>query len=160
MISRIMKNLDVIVISFCVITLSLVGKILTEMGMGWYRTLNFPSMMPPNWVFGAVWTVLYILSACAAVILIRAYKHIGYYQTILGFFIILAILNPLWSYLFFVEHSISAALLNIIVMEFILMTIIFLTWQDAKYIAFLMLPTAIWVAFALYLNYQMLLLNH
>jgi len=159
MISRIMKNLDVLVVSFCVITLSVVGKILTEMGMGWYATLNLPSIMPPSWVFGAVWTVLYLLAACAAIILMRAYKHVGYYQTVLGFFLLLVILNPLWSYLFFIEHSIAAALLDIIIMEFTLITIIFYAWEDAKTIALLMLPAALWVAFALYLNYQILLLN-
>ncbi len=159
MILRIVKNLDVIIISFCVATLSGLGKIFTDMGLDWYRELKFPQMMPENWVFGAVWTVLYILAACAVVILVRAYKHIGYYQAFLGFFLVLAILNPLWSYLFFIEHSISAALLDSIVMEFILITIIIYAWQDARAIALLMLPVALWTAFAIYLNYQILLLN-
>ncbi|MBY0110058.1 MAG: tryptophan-rich sensory protein [Candidatus Babeliaceae bacterium] len=159
MISRIMKNLDVIIISSCVVTLSVLGKIFTNTGLDWYRTLNLPHLVPENWVFGAVWTVLYILAACATVILVRAYKHIGYYQTFLGFFLLLAILNPLWSYLFFIEHSISAALLASIVMEFILITIIVYAWNDARIIALLMVPSALWIAFAIYLNYQILLLN-
>jgi tryptophan-rich sensory protein len=154
-----MKNLDAIVVSICVIALSVIGKTLTEAGMDWYATLQLPSMTPPSWLFGLVWTIIYILSACAVVTLIRAYKHIGYYQTILGFFALLTILNPLWSYLFFIEHSISAALLDAIVMEFILITIIFYTWQDAKSIALFMLLPALWVAFAICLNYQILLLN-
>lgn len=160
MISRIMKNLDVILISLCVASLSAVGKIFTDMGLDWYRTLQLPSITPQNWVFGIVWTIIYILSACALVTLIRAYKHVGYYQTFLGFFLLLAILNPLWSYLFFIEHSIAAALLDAIVMEFTLITIIFYVWEDARTIALLMLPAALWVAFAIYLNYQILLLNY
>ncbi len=160
MVSRIMKNLDVLLISLCVVVLSTVGKILTDMGMVWYNTLVLPSLTPPNWVFGVVWPILYILVACAAVILVRAFKHVGYYQTVLGFFCLLVILNPLWSYLFFIEYSIAAALLDAIVMEFTIITIIVYTWQDARNIALLMAPAALWVAFAIYLNYQILLLNY
>lgn len=159
MISRIMKNLDVIAISSIVIILAVVGRMFGNLGMSWYDSLTLPVLTPPHWVFGFVWTTLYIFIAWALVILVRGYKHIGYYFTILGLFMLLAILNPLWSYLFFIEHSSAAALLDAIVMEFTLLTIILYVWDDARAIALLLIPAAVWVVFAMYLNYQILMLN-
>lgn len=159
MISRIMKNLDVIAIGSCVIILATVSTIFSYLGMSWYDSLTLPVLTPPRWVFGIVWTTLYIFIQWALVILIRGYKHIGYYFTILGLFVLLAILNPLWSYLFFIEHSSAAALLDAIVIEFTLLTIILYVWDDARNIALLLIPSAVWVLFAMYLNYQILMLN-
>jgi benzodiazapine receptor len=159
MVSFIKKNSDIILVSFIVTLLSVSGKLLTDYGLNWYSTLNLPVLTPPNWAFGLVWTFIYLCGACAVISLIRAYKHTGYYSSILGLFCLCAILNPLWSYLFFVHHRIDAALIDCIVIGFNLITIIVLTWKDSRYIALLVLPAALWVAFAIYINYQILLLN-
>ncbi len=159
MVSRLIKNMDIIVVSLCVTLLSGFGKIFTQQGLSWYHTLNTPTIMPPDYVFGIVWTILYTLSACAVIILIRSYKHTMYWRWIIALFGINAFLSLAWSYLFFIHRSIDGALIDCIVMEFNLITVCMLLWSDARRIALLLLPNVLWVAFALYLNYQMLLLN-
>jgi tryptophan-rich sensory protein len=159
MVSRIMKNIDIIIVSLIVTILSTFGKIASDLGMNWYQSLNLPPLTPPSWVFGLTWTLLYIFAACAVIILMRSYKHIGYYRSILGLFALCAILNIVWSYVFFIHNSIAGALIDCIVIEFNLITIIAATWHDARTLALLMLPGAVWVVFALYINYQILFLN-
>lgn len=159
MILSIKKNIDILLVTTIVITLSAIGKICTEIGMPWYQLLSLPAVTPPDWVFGIVWTALYVMAGCAAVILIREFKHNNYYYLIIKFFLIMALLNAAWSYMFFVNRSISGALIDCIVLFLTCCSIIALTWRQARTVALLLLPNALWIAFALYLNYQILLLN-
>lgn len=154
-----MKNLDILLVSLTVIAVSTFGTLFTMRGEEWYQTLALPSITPPSWVFGIVWTTLYVMCGCAALILIRSYKHTYYYYFAIRLLLTAAVLNITWSYLFFVHHSIAGALIDCIVIEFIFITLLTLTWQDARTVALLLLPSALWIAFAVVINYQILLLN-
>ena len=141
------------------IAVAVSGAMFVNDGLLWLDMLKKPSFMPPNWVFAVVWNLIYLSTACAATILVRAYKHTEVYRWLLFLFFIFALLIPLWTYLFFVHHSLGGALIDMIVMEFTVLTIIFYTYQDAFSITLLMLPAAGWLGFALYLYYQILMLN-
>ncbi len=159
MISRIIKNIDIFLISLCVTLLAVIGKFIVKHEQAWYNTLNLPKLVPSSWMFSLAWSILYVGCACASLTLIRVYKNNRYYRLMIGLFILSAILNLLWMYLFFIHHSIAGALITNIVLEFILITILLLTWSKARSVALLVLPSALWVLFGIYLNYYILLLN-
>ncbi|KAB2840169.1 tryptophan-rich sensory protein, partial [bacterium] len=76
----------------------------------WYQGLSKPDWNPPPWVFGPVWTVLYILMAVAAWL---AWREVGLRSGALRLYFLQLLLNLLWSYLFFWGHSPFLALLDI-----------------------------------------------
>ena len=76
----------------------------------WYESLNKPSFNPPNYLFGIVWPVLYILMAIVSYL--NAHK-------IFILYIMQIILNGLWSWLFFVLQSTEFAFLNIVLLIFL-----------------------------------------
>lgn len=119
---------------------------------GWYATLNKTIISPPNWVFGPVWTLLYIMMALAAYLVWRENKNQKITQESLILFGGQLILNALWSILFFGNHLLLSAYVEII---FLLTTIILTTiwfFKVSKLAGYLMLPYIVWVSFASFLN--------
>src|ERR1700761_2573779 len=76
---------------------------------GWFETLNAPSFRPPNWVFGPVWTTLYVLMGISFyMISIQPQSNVRKYA--INLFYIQLLLNFFWSFLFFYFHIINVAL--------------------------------------------------
>lgn len=124
----------------------------------WYAALEKPALNPPNWIFGPVWSVLYVLMGVALALIIlkssklpkqRAYFWFGFQL----------ILNTLWSLVFFGLHS---PLLGVIVIIALIATIA-LTIREFYRIspspAWLLAPYLAWVCFATYLTVGISLLN-
>jgi benzodiazapine receptor len=121
----------------------------------WYAKLKKPSFNPPNGIFGPVWTILYALQGIAIYLVI--YKPNHGVQLIV--FIIQLILNTLWTPLFFGAKKLGLAFAEILLMLcFIIATIISFSLIDTP-AAWLMIPYALWVAFASILNYKIWKLN-
>jgi len=125
----------------------------------WYGTLKKPFFTPPNYLFGPVWTVLYILMGIAAgMVWSRGLHHI-WVKTALYHFLFQLLFNALWSIVFFSLQEIVWALLTII----LLFTLILLTikWFNVvnKKAAYLLVPYALWVFFAMVLNFEIWRLN-
>ncbi len=125
----------------------------------WYLTLNRPSWAPPSWLFGPVWTTLYIMMGISFYIFWRAkpvahWKNKGY--TI--YYIQLA-LNLAWSFLFFELKWMGVALFEIIVMWIAIFLTILVFSRVSKLSAWLLVPYIAWVSFASYLNYAFWYLN-
>ena len=116
----------------------------------WYRFINKPSWNPPNWIFGPVWTLLYILMGIA-VALIWHTQHQNK-KTAITFFVIQFALNIAWSFIFFNLHAIGWAFMEIIVMLFFIAITIFSFYKISNPAAWLMVPYLIWVLFATVLN--------
>ncbi len=135
------------------------GKIASYFGYSWYKTLLSPASVPPYWVEGLIWAFLCVCSAIAFTIITTAYKHVGYYRHVFFLFILCWGLTLLWPYLFFIHQTLAGALINAIVLEFSILTLIIVLWKDARIAALLLLPSLFWVAFEVYLNYQFLVLN-
>lgn len=121
----------------------------------WYASLNKPSFNPPNWIFGPVWTLLYILIAIAGWRVWRAGR--GDWPSRL--WAAQLILNFLWPALFFGLHAIALALVTIILMLAAIILFIVKTWPHERIAALLFVPYAAWVAFATALNVAIYRLN-
>ena len=125
----------------------------------WYLTLNKTALTPPNWVFGPVWTTLYILMAIAAFLVWRAHKKEKVTTEALQLFALQLALNTLWSILFFGNHLVLTAFAEII---FLLVSIILTTvwfFKVSKTAGYLMIPYIAWVSFASILNFAVYLAN-
>ncbi len=125
---------------------------------GWYAELNKPAWNPPDWIFGPVWTVLYIMMAVAAW---RVWLRGGWNVQCkpLALFLVQWVLNALWTPLFFGFDLAGWALVDVLVLlAFILLTIKAFRPVD-RVAACLMVPYAVWVAFASVLNFTIWRLN-
>jgi tryptophan-rich sensory protein len=137
------------------------GSYFTETGPGsWYaEVLIKPGLTPPGYLFGVVWTILYILMGiCLFFLLIKDLNQKEVRISIAFFFVQLA-LNLSWSYLFFgLEDPVAGFICIIALWIFILATIIASYNVDRKS-AYLLVPYILWVTFAAFLNWQIVVLN-
>jgi len=125
---------------------------------GWYAQLNKPAFNPPNWIFGPVWTLLYILMGISLWMIWKKPPSL-YKSNALWLFFIQLFLNFCWSFLFFNFHKIGLALVDISVLWiFIVLTIIAFSKLD-KTAAWLLVPYICWVSFATILNAAIYRLN-
>ncbi|HEV2880524.1 MAG TPA: TspO/MBR family protein [Pyrinomonadaceae bacterium] len=127
----------------------------------WYASLQKPAWNPPNWLFGPVWTLLY-LSMAVAVWLVwreRGFASGAGGGLPLALFAVQLILNALWSIIFFGWKRPGLALVEI----FFLWAAIFATmlsfWRVSQIAAWLMWPYLMWVTFAGFLNLAIWKLN-
>ncbi len=124
----------------------------------WYAELNKPSFNPPNEVFGPVWTVLYVMMAVAAWRVWRATDRETARGPLAMFALQLA-LNLGWSVAFFGLERTGAAVAVILVLELAVITTAFAFRPIDRLAALLMVPYALWVAFATALNIAIWRLN-
>jgi tryptophan-rich sensory protein len=125
----------------------------------WYRTLQRPSLSPPNWVFGPVWTILFLLMGIAAYLVWQKGLAKKQVQTALVLFIIQLVLNTYWSIIFFGLHNLRGALIEIVFLWFAILLTVVSFYKISKTAAYLLIPYILWVSFAIYLTYSIWLLN-
>ncbi len=125
----------------------------------WYTTLNKPSFNPPNGVFGPVWTTLYLLMGISSYRVWKKRNLVSGYNWALGIYILQLILNLMWSYLFFYQHQIGFALVEIGILLLTIITTAFLFYRIDKVAGLLFIPYILWVSFASYLTYSIYILN-
>lgn len=125
---------------------------------GWYAGLNKPSFNPPNWIFGPMWTFLYILMGISFYLIWKLPVSIDRSKAI-RLFVIQFAFNFCWSILFFSLHQTGWAFIEIILMWiFILLTI--LQFRKLSMVAaILLIPYLLWVSFASILNASIWVLN-
>src|SRR3569833_1205227 len=125
---------------------------------GWYRTLVKPSFNPPGWIFGPVWTTLYVLMAIAASLVTEAadtqLRTFG-----LGLFVLQLALNHAWRWIFFHKHSIGAAALEVALLWVAIGVTTIVFRRVSATAAWLMAPYWAWVTFASILNVTLWRLN-
>jgi benzodiazapine receptor len=120
----------------------------------WYAALEKPPFNPPNWLFGPVWAVLYVLIAIAGW---RLYERGAGLP--LKLWCVQLALNFSWSPVFFSAHLVGVALLLILALLASVSTFIFCAWTLDRPAALLFVPYAAWIAFAAVLNGAIFLLN-
>jgi tryptophan-rich sensory protein len=125
----------------------------------WYPTLVKPSFNPPAWVFGPVWTLLYIMMGIAAFLVWRRGLNADGVRIALAVFAIQLALNGLWSILFFGMHAPGWALAEIILLWMAIGTATLLFWRVVPAAGVLLLPYWAWVSFATVLNASLWWLN-
>lgn len=123
----------------------------------WYSTLNKPSWNPPNWLFGPVWTLLYILMGIACYLIWKS-DH-PRKKAMLKLYFIQLILNALWSPAFFGMQSPIFGLLVIVPLWAAILLSIIQFRKVSLLTSALMVPYLLWVTFATGLNGAIFLLN-
>ena len=124
----------------------------------WYTYLQKPSFNPPNWLFGPVWTILYVLMGISFFLIFQSVSN--WKTKALGIFCIQLILNFLWSFIFFQQKQLGWALVELMVLWFCILMMIFIFYKVNKTAALLQIPYLLWVGFAGILNYFIFILNH
>jgi len=142
------------------LVLGAVIGVLTMSGVtDWYRTLNKPWFTPPDYVFGPVWTVLYILMGISLyLVIMQGWENKPVKNGSILFGAQLGV-NLLWSLLFFGLHSPLAGLVCIVVLLTLILATIFTFYQLSKPAAVLLVPYLAWVCIATALNAGVVLLN-
>ncbi len=125
----------------------------------WFSTLERPWFAPPNWLFGPVWTALYILMGIAAG---RVWNH-GLterpVQNALVLYVIQLVLNAAWSLIFFVMRDLGAAAIELSILWFAIFATLVLFARVDRTSAWLLAPYIVWVSFAWFLNLAYVQLN-
>lgn len=117
----------------------------------WYQTLNRSSLTPPDYVFGIVWTILYVMIAVSGwSIWQREYQETALLKKL---FASQMILNWSWTPLFFTYHFIGAALACILLITILVLLVTLKAYKNLKLVSFLFAPYLGWVLFATYLNF-------
>ncbi|HEX8315479.1 MAG TPA: TspO/MBR family protein [Flavisolibacter sp.] len=126
---------------------------------GWYQTIEKPSWQPPNWVFGPVWTMLYILMGISLFLVWKSNAPANKKRAAVILWIVQLVFNFFWSYIFFRQHQIDWALAEIIVLWFFILLTIFSFARISRLAAWLLVPYISWVSFAGILTYTIYQLN-
>ncbi|MFW5888728.1 MAG: TspO/MBR family protein [Patescibacteria group bacterium] len=138
---------------------SLLGSWFTGQRMDWYKTLNLPSWTPPGSVIGTVWTVIFILTAVAIILIWNKVERDKKFWWIIAALITNGILNLGWSFLFFYSGLIGVAFWEAVLLDASVLLLIIWIWPRHRIASLLFLPYFLWVAFASYLNYIIWTLN-
>ena len=121
----------------------------------WYSQIILPSFNPPSWVFGPVWTTLYILMSIA---IWRIW--IKYYDNkILNLYFFHLFFNMIWSIIFFGFHQIGLALLDLFIILIFIVLLMKIYYSKDKISFSLMVPYFLWSGYALVLNFSIFILN-
>ncbi len=124
----------------------------------WYRTLARPGFAPPNWVFGPVWSALYLLMAIAAWLAGQSVAS-PLRTWALALFVVQLGLNLAWSWIFFRHHAVGAAVVEIVLLWVAIGATTAVFGRVAPVAGWLMAPYWAWVSFAAVLNAAIWRLN-
>ena len=147
---------------FCILSIPLVGFLVSLTSItapkAFYTIIKLPDIAPPDWLFAPVWTILYIMIGAALFLLLNMPKG-KTRQLLLTIFSCQLFFNFIWSWIFFGQHNIVLALLDIILLWLTLLLLLFISFYHYKTVFYLLIPYFLWVSFASWLNYQIYLLN-
>ena len=135
-----------------------IGAIASSSAGVFYVQLSRPSWAPPSWLFGPVWSLLYIMMGVAAWLVWR--KH-GFPVAASGLtlFVIQLIANAFWTWLFFVWHQGALSFAEIVVLWLLVASTIVAFWRLHRLAALMLVPYLAWVSFASALTYSLWRLN-
>ena len=135
------------------------GLINQQSSDSWYAALNKPSFNPPSWVFGPVWTLLYIMMGISAYLVWQKRDQITHLPRTIAVYLIQLVLNLFWTFLFFYAHKIGAAAIEIIALFIVILINARVFYKIDKTAGLLFIPYAIWVSFASVLTYTIYSIN-
>ena len=137
---------------------SIAGLFTADAILGWYETLNRPSFNPPNWLFGPVWTTLYLIMGIS-LFLIWKQNSSKERNVAIFIFLIQMMLNFCWSFIFFYFNMVGFALVEIILLWITIVMMLVLFFRVKPITAYLNIPYLLWVTFATILNAGYYFLN-
>ena len=137
-----------------------IGSIFTTPAIPtWYADLIKPALNPPSWVFGPVWTTLFVLMGISAFLVWKKGLEHKYVKIALSIFIGQLVLNTLWSIIFFGLHSPGGAFVELMILWLAILATIIAFARISRLAAWLLIPYILWVSFAGHLNYSIWQLN-
>ena len=156
-----MNNIFKLVTAIVVSELAgIIGSIFTISAIpNWYTALTKPTLNPPSWIFGPVWTTLYALMGTAAFLVWKKGLDRSDVRKALFVFGLQLLLNATWSIVFFGLQSPAWALVNIVALWLSIVWTMILFYKISKISTWLLVPYILWVSFAMYLNYSIWMLN-
>lgn len=125
----------------------------------WYVGINKPSFNPPNWIFGPVWTVLYILMGIAAGLVWTSSAEPAAKRRALSIYLVQLVLNFTWSLIFFGLRSPGWAFVEILILWAAIAWCIRSFGSIHRTAMLLLVPYLLWVSFAAVLNGAIVALN-
>jgi tryptophan-rich sensory protein len=151
-------NITKLIVSIAIPLLAgFIGSLFTTKSIpNWYATIQKPSFNPPNWIFGPVWTTLFIMMGIALYLVWTSGKA---NNAVLWIFGIQLGLNALWSILFFGLHSPLWAFVDIIALWLAILATIISFYSVSATASCLLIPYILWVSFATILNWKIMVLN-
>lgn len=135
-----------------------IGAIASVRAASFYGQLVQPSWAPPAWLFGPVWSVLYVMMGISAWLVWRRHGF-GGASTALKLFAAQLLANALWTWLFFAWKLGALALAEIAILWLLIAATIVAFWRLHRQAAVMLAPYLVWVSFALALNLSLLRLN-
>ncbi|MCB1117835.1 MAG: tryptophan-rich sensory protein [Chlamydiia bacterium] len=153
-----MKISTIVIVLLVLLTLFLGGEF-TKSGMEWYKTLNKPYINPPGTLISFVWLVLFTLIAICLIRVWNLKPRPTEFKSVIILFAVNGVLNMGWSYLFFSKQLMLTALFEMSLLWLTICALIYLIRRFSHLSAFLLIPYALWVLFAGYLNFELWRLN-
>ena len=126
---------------------------------GWYITLNKPWFNPPNWIFGPVWTLLYLMMGIAFFLIWKSDAPADAKRIAIRVYFVQLALNFAWSLIFFYMEQPGWALVDILLMWVAIFWTILAFGKISSASAWLLVPYICWVSFAMALNFAIWKLN-
>ena len=146
-------------VALCLAVGGLGGWVTAQSVADWYPTLAKPAWNPPAWVFGPVWTALYVMMAVAAWLVWRRGPDAPAVRAALVLFFVQLALNGLWSPLFFGLRAPGLAALDIAALWAMIALTTTAFFRQSRAAGLLMLPYLAWASFAAVLNFTIWRMN-
>lgn len=121
----------------------------------WYKSLNKPDFVPPDWIFPIMWIILYFLMIAAFLIIIfSSFSLLTFFADL--FFILQLILNISWAPVFFKEHNLRKAFLISALLTFFVFLTMITFFNISKIAGILFVPYFLWCMFATIICFEVL----
>ena len=151
------KFLSFVLFFFITFSASFVGRLVTISSKEpWYSQLTKSNYNPPDWIFAPIWLTLYLMMTIAIWLFWHSKKKDM--NTIYIYFIHI-VFNTTWSIVFFGLHQIFLALVALIVLIFLIIILIQRFKRVNLLSYYLMIPYLLWTVYALFLNFNLMVLN-
>ncbi|HSL89431.1 MAG TPA: TspO/MBR family protein [Ignavibacteriaceae bacterium] len=137
---------------------AIAGRFTAQAVPDWFASLNRPLFSPPNWIFGPVWTVLYLLLGISLFLIWKQFPS-KQRNNALWIFSLQMFLNFIWSFVFFYFNQIGLALFVITGLWISIIFMLISFYKIKPLSAYLNIPYLLWVTFALVLNAGYFILN-
>ena len=142
-------KLSLVLVTFFIAWLGGLSTVYTD--WSWYESLSKPNFNPPNYLFGIVWPILYLLMSIVSFVNAK---------TIYKLYLLQLVVNGLWSWIFFAFQSIGFAFLDIVVLIFLNILIMKQLRETQAWLSLVLYtPYILWITFASILNLSILVLN-
>ena len=153
-----MKKYKTLIISIAIpLLIGVVSGFLTMNSMDTYKELLLPKYAPPGYLFPIVWTILYILMGFASYLVYQSNDEDK--NKVLLLYGIQLVMNFIWPILFFNLHAYLLSTVWLLLLFALVIIVTYLFFKINHIAGYLMIPYVLWLGFALYLNFNIFLLN-